>query len=138
MALPIVMLQQMFLRTSQKIQLGVLFGLVGVNIVCNILRTVYTIVRDLVVFPDQNAMWPILQITTAVILCSLPCYGSLLSRKKKQTIPSYTIESGSFAQTKLSGKSESFKPSDSFGSLDRPPMPIYKSSSTKVEVTTVY
>jgi hypothetical protein len=36
---------------------------------------------------DQNVIWTTLQITTAVVLCSLPCYGSLITSKPKQNTP---------------------------------------------------
>ncbi|KAJ4294994.1 hypothetical protein N0V90_007002 [Kalmusia sp. IMI 367209] len=55
--LPMMMLRQMFIRRSQKIQLTFLFGIVALNLATNILRTVYTIKRDLNTAPHLNAVW---------------------------------------------------------------------------------
>lgn len=84
-ALPFTMMSQIFLRRSQKIQLGCLFGLAGLNLATNILRTYYTVDRNLQRYAHLNAPWFILQGTLAVILCALPCYGSQITRKKPRT-----------------------------------------------------
>lgn len=134
MILPIMMIRGMFLRRARKIQIGILFGLVGVNLVTNVLRTIYTIIRDLKRFPQLNAAWVFLQITTAVIICALPCYGSLLSRKK-QTTPEITYGDGYTGSA--SKQSNSLKESDSLRSLNEKGQ-VGRLQITKVECTTVY
>lgn len=76
------MIAQSYLRRSNKIQLGCLFGLVGLNLATNILRTYYSIDPTMMHFAHLNAPWFTLQGTLAVIICALPRYGSQLTRKK--------------------------------------------------------
>lgn len=78
------MLRPLLMKTSQKIELGIIFCLVVVNMVLTILRTVYSIALDLQKFPDQNVLWCFLQVTMSVIVCTLPCYRGILSRKKRE------------------------------------------------------
>jgi len=73
------MLRSMLTRTSQKVGLAFVFGLVGIDIVFDILRTVYTASLDLANFPDKNTLWVILEPTIAVVVCALPCYRGFLS-----------------------------------------------------------
>lgn len=123
--LPIMMLRRMYLKLYLKLQLGFLFGIVAINLATNVLRTVFTINRDLKQFSHLNASWVFFQITTAVIICSLPCYGSLLTYKKKNPTQLVgTPASGS----KFSKGSGSLKTADSQDS-------IYK--HTKVETTAI-
>ncbi|KAF1965638.1 hypothetical protein BU23DRAFT_488835, partial [Bimuria novae-zelandiae CBS 107.79] len=82
--MPLMMLQQLFLCRAQKIQLAVMFGLVGVNLATNIVRTYFTVDRELQLSPHLNAPFFILQGSLAVIICALPCYGSQVTRKKKK------------------------------------------------------
>jgi hypothetical protein len=42
-------------------------------------------------FPFENNMWCHLQITTAVIVCALPCYGALLSHRKRPSFPELQV-----------------------------------------------
>ena len=81
-ALPLAMLRPLLMRTSQKLELAIIFCLVIVNMVMTILRTAYSINVNLAKFPDQNILWCFLQPTVAVIVCALPCYRGILSRKK--------------------------------------------------------
>lgn len=84
--LPISMLKPLLMKTSQKIELAIIFSLVLVNMVLTILRTVYSIDVDLMKFPDQNVLWYFLQVTISVIVCALPCYRGLLARKRGSSI----------------------------------------------------
>jgi hypothetical protein len=61
-----------------KISVGLIFGLVLINIVFELLRTLYALNGDAAKYPDQYDMWCALQITSAVIVCALPCFGGLL------------------------------------------------------------
>ncbi|KAF2439328.1 hypothetical protein P171DRAFT_436025 [Karstenula rhodostoma CBS 690.94] len=80
--LPLAMLRPLLMRTAQKLELAFIFLLVAVNMVLTILRTVYSIDVDLARFPDQNVLWCFLQASGAVIVCALPCYRGILTRKK--------------------------------------------------------
>lgn len=84
--LPISMLRPLLMSTSQKIELAIIFSLVLVNMAMTILRTVYSIEVDLMKFPDQNVLWYFLQVTLSVIVCALPCYRGMLSRKRNGSL----------------------------------------------------
>lgn len=83
MALPIVMLRPLHMRWSQKAGLGLIFGLVFINIVLEVLRTVLTIVVDFENFRGYGVVCFILQATLAVITCALPCYRGLVIKKSR-------------------------------------------------------
>ncbi|KAF2683006.1 hypothetical protein K458DRAFT_340881 [Lentithecium fluviatile CBS 122367] len=85
-ALPCTMLKPLLMKTSQKIELAIIFCLVVVNMVLTILRTVYSIDVDLMKFPDQNVLWYFLQVTITVIVCALPCYRGMLCRKRNGSL----------------------------------------------------
>jgi hypothetical protein len=87
MLLPIAMLRSSIMHTSQKVGLAAVFGLVTIDIIFDILRTVYTASMDLANFPDQNTLWALLEPTIAVIVCALPCYRGFLSRRRKTSLP---------------------------------------------------
>lgn len=74
------------MRTAQKLELAIIFLLVAINMVLTILRTVYSIDVDLARFPDQNTLWCFLQATGAVIVCAMPCYRGILTRKKPDSL----------------------------------------------------
>jgi hypothetical protein len=80
--LPIVQLRPLLMKISQKIELGIIFSLVLVNMALTILRTVYSVDRELEKYPDQNVLWYFLQTTISVIVCALPCYRGMLSRHR--------------------------------------------------------
>jgi hypothetical protein len=125
------MLSRTFIRRAHKIQLSILFGLVSLNLATNVLRTLYTINRDLKRYPNLNAIWTNLQITTAVMLCALPCYGSLFSRKKQQVTPNnVTFGSGG---VQYSGQSKTrLRPSGSLDSM------YHDKDTVEVEVDSMY
>lgn len=81
------MLKRMHMSTQKTLGVAICFGLVIINVVFEILRTVNTLSEDREKFPDGNVSWCFLQISTAVIICALPCYGGLFSRKKKSGTP---------------------------------------------------
>jgi hypothetical protein len=80
------MLRPLLMRTAQKLELAIIFLLVAVNMVLTILRTVYSIDVDLARFPDQNVLWYFLQATGSVIVCALPCYRGVLTRKNPASL----------------------------------------------------
>lgn len=85
-ALPLAMLKPLLMRTSQKIELAIIFSLGGINMLLTILRTVYSLDVVLAKFPDQNLLWCFLQATVAVIVCALPCYRGILKRNKSDSM----------------------------------------------------
>jgi hypothetical protein len=80
------MLKPLLMRTSQKLELAIIFSLVFVNMVMTILRTVYSVDVELARFPDQNVLWCFLQPTAAVIVCAMPCYRGMLTRKRPSSM----------------------------------------------------
>lgn len=83
MALPIAMLRPLRMRIAQKVALGVIFGLVLINMVFEVLRTILVIAVDLQRFQGHGVLCFILQATMTVIVCTLPCYRGLLLKRKK-------------------------------------------------------
>lgn len=74
------------MRTSQKLELAVIFLFVAVNMVLTILRTVYNLNVDLQRFPDQGLLFFFMQASGSVIVCALPCYRGILTRKKSTSL----------------------------------------------------
>ena len=80
------MLKPLLMRTAQKLELAIIFSLVAVNVVMTLLRTVYSVDVQLAKFPDQNILWCFLQPTAAVIVCAMPCYRGILTRKRPNSL----------------------------------------------------
>lgn len=92
------MLKPLLMRVSQKLELAIIFSLVIINMVMTILRTVYSVDIQLSRFPDQNILWCFLQPTVAVIVCALPCYRGMLTRKRTEALrQSQTSSEAEFA-----------------------------------------
>ncbi|CAI6228983.1 unnamed protein product [Periconia digitata] len=85
--IPLIMLRGTLMPLSTKIQLGLLFGLVSINLATNVLRALYTINTYLTDHKFLNALWPVLQCSTAVMICALPSYGRFLHFRKYHTEP---------------------------------------------------
>jgi hypothetical protein len=100
--LPIVMLVPMLMHSSQKFGLALVFSLVAIDIAFDILRTVYTTSVYFSQFPDQNAMWAILEPTIAVMVCALPVYRGLLSWHKPANSPTALGDYSSSDSSKFS------------------------------------
>lgn len=83
MALPLGMLRSLHMARSQKIGLAAIFTIVVIDIVFDILRTVYTASAYLSQFPDANAVWALCEPSVAVMVCALPSYRGLLSRHNR-------------------------------------------------------
>ncbi|TAQ87319.1 hypothetical protein B7494_g4369 [Chlorociboria aeruginascens] len=90
MALPLGMLREIRISIAQKLGLAGIAGLVIIDIVFDILRTVYTVGDYADSFPNANAVWALLEPTIAVMVCALPTYRSLLSKQKP--VPSTTYD----------------------------------------------
>jgi len=91
MALPLWMIYQLKLRTAHKIGLAFVFALAFVDIVFDILRTIYTVNGGALAL---DTLWDILEPTIAVIISCLPTYCVLLkSTKEPQPASTYaTLE----------------------------------------------
>ncbi len=87
------MLKSMRLRTSQKLGIALVFALVTIDILLDILRTVYTASLNFATFPDHNILWVLLEPTIAVMVCALPCYRGLLSKKPTRSSVPWNNES---------------------------------------------
>jgi hypothetical protein len=84
MALPVFMVTTRMLQLQRSAKLGLIFifSLVLVDIAFDITRTVYSLSDDLIHRTNHTALWSFLEPTIAVIVCALPCYKSLLTRKR--------------------------------------------------------
>ena len=63
-----------------------------IDIIFDILRTVWTLIGDLSNFPDANIFWAFCEPTVAVMVCALPSYRELLSKrpqhyKRSESVP---------------------------------------------------
>jgi len=89
MLLPLWMLRNIQISRGKKIGLASIAGLVIIDILFDILRTVYTIGSYAANFPNANSVWALCEPTIAVIICALPTYRALLSRNKPEQSTSY-------------------------------------------------
>jgi hypothetical protein len=112
MIVPIAMLKPLLMKLSQKLELSIIFGLVTVNIVLTVLRTVYSVDLDFANFPDRNVVWCFLQVTLSVIVCALPCYRGTLMRTKNGWLKNFSrfgsrdSETGGFWQRYFTSSGE--------------------------------
>lgn len=83
------MLKSLQMVRSQKIGLTAIFAIVAIDIVFDILQTVYTVSSYLSQFPDANAVWALCELTSAVMVCVLPSYRALLSKQHRQSLALY-------------------------------------------------
>lgn len=74
---------------SQKVGLTAIFAIVAIDIVFDILRTVYTASSYLSQFPDANAVWALCEPAIAVMICALPSYRGLLPRQSPTSSTPY-------------------------------------------------
>jgi hypothetical protein len=86
MALPIIMLRKLNMKTREKIGLFVVFGLVLINVCFVILRTNFTLSTMHRKDSDQNTLWASLDPIVAVMVCTLPCYRRLFSSDRARPI----------------------------------------------------
>ena len=86
MALPLYMLKGLQIPKAQKITLAGMFCLVCIDIIFDILRTVYTVNGGAVALAT---IWDILEAEVAVIISCLPTYRALLKTARKRDASSY-------------------------------------------------
>ncbi|KAF5875879.1 uncharacterized protein Bfra_002275 [Botrytis fragariae] len=87
--LPLGMLRAMHMPTSRKLGVAAIAGLVIIDILFDVLRTIYTEGSYTNPFPNANAVWALCEPTIAVMVCALPPYRTLLFRKKIEPSTSY-------------------------------------------------
>jgi hypothetical protein len=107
MILPLWMLRDLHITTAQKLGLSVTVSLVVIDIMFDILRTIYTVGAYAASFPNANAVWDLCEPTIAVMVCALPTYRTLLHRKKPAPSTSYQNLGPSERSTRGTGKSDS-------------------------------
>ena len=83
------MLRSLRIVKSQKLGLAAIFAIVIIDIVLDILRTVYTNSAILNQYFDLNAAWDLCEPNIAVIVCSLPSYRMLLAKKSSESAVQY-------------------------------------------------
>ena len=98
-ALPLAMLRDLRVRPTQKWALVAVFVLALIDVVFDVLRTVYAVQGTAVAL---HTLWDILEPTIGVMVCALPAYRALLSWERT---------SGSRDQQRRSAKSSSWPPS---------------------------
>lgn len=99
MALPMMMLRTLKMRTREKIGLGMIFALVLVDVAFAILRVLFTVKFVHTKFPIRNTLWSSLDPIIAVMVCALPCYRCLLSPDRTKPIirtPNLSFDSSAF------------------------------------------
>jgi len=112
MALPIVMIRNLQMRTREKIGLGVIFALVLINVAFAVLRVVFTTQSVFRKDSDMNTLWTSLDPIVAVLVCTLPCYRNLIlaSRTASVTRTTSSFSSSQFGSMfKKSSSSRSKK-----------------------------
>ncbi|KAF2111195.1 hypothetical protein BDV96DRAFT_582732 [Lophiotrema nucula] len=102
--LPLTMLRSLQMRMREKIGLAFIFGLVLIDIAFAILRVVFTITETFKSVPDRNTLWSSLDPIVAVMVCTLPCYRSVLSFDR--TKPIIRTPHVSFHSSNLTGPSK--------------------------------
>jgi len=86
MALPIVMLRKLKMRTREKIGLCIVFALVLIDVCFAILRVVFTLSAVFSKAQDENTLWTSLDPIISVLVCTLPCYRNLISADRAKSI----------------------------------------------------
>jgi hypothetical protein len=86
------MLKSLQIPKAQKLGLAAIFIIVVIDIVFDILRSVYTASSYLSNFPDANAVWALCEPTIAVMICTLPSYRVLFSKQHRFSKPSQSSD----------------------------------------------
>lgn len=92
MLLPLGMLWNLPITTGKKLGVAAIAALVVVDILFDILRTVYTL--GSYANPNVNAIWALCEPTIAVMICALPTYRSLLPRGRPVSSSTYPSRRG--------------------------------------------
>lgn len=104
MMLPLAMIRKLRMRLQEKIVLALVFGLVLVDISFATLSFVYfmaSLESEALETKLWNALWANLDPIVAVLVCTLPCYRSVVSPKRTQPISDNAISS--YSSSKFSG-----------------------------------
>ncbi|KAM0130951.1 hypothetical protein ACHAQE_005252 [Botrytis cinerea] len=107
MLLPLGMLRAMHMPTSRKLGVAAIAGLVVIDILFDVLRTIYTVGSYTSSFPNANAVWALCEPTIAVMVCALPPYRTLLFRKKIEPSTSYQGMHGTRSTRKTKSRNTS-------------------------------
>ncbi|TGO14303.1 hypothetical protein BTUL_0055g00530 [Botrytis tulipae] len=89
MTLPLGMLRAMHMPTSRKLGVAAIAGLVIIDILFDVLRTIYTVGSYTSTFPNGNAVWALCEPTIAVMVCALPPIEHCFFEKKIDPSTSY-------------------------------------------------
>lgn len=96
--IPIAMVHSgmLALRRSQKVGLMVIFALVLIDIVFDIVRTVYALDTYLSLKTNLNGVWTVCEPIIAVMVCAMPHYRSILCPKGRNAA---TADQAGFSAT---------------------------------------
>jgi hypothetical protein len=89
MLLPLGMLHDLHITTGKKLGVAAIAALVVIDILFDILRTIYTIGSYAANFPNANAVWALCEPTIAVMICALPTYRSVLPNHRPAPSSTY-------------------------------------------------
>ncbi|MCJ1389046.1 hypothetical protein MMC18_001900 [Xylographa bjoerkii] len=117
MALPLWMLKGLRISRAQKIGLAAIFLIAFIDILFDILRTIYTVNGGAV---GLDTTFDILEPTIAVIISTLPTYRALfMTRKRSETGSSFgNIETSNFSSNTKSAKLDRYELSPSETGFD--------------------
>jgi hypothetical protein len=139
MALPIIMLRKLTMKTREKIGLCVIFALVLIDVCFAILRVVFTLATIFSKAMDENTLWASLDPIIAVLVCTLPCYRKMISADRAMSIirtANLSFDSNRFASIfkmvsiddkKSTSRSTEMDEFSRHGSTDR--LPPYETTS---------
>ncbi|KAF2873032.1 hypothetical protein BDV95DRAFT_365353 [Massariosphaeria phaeospora] len=86
MVLPLLMTSRLLkLGFREKVALIFVFGLVLIDVAFDVVRTTYSLSPDLSVGTNLSVLWTYMEPTVAVIVCALPHYKALISRKNEES-----------------------------------------------------
>ncbi|KAK6593133.1 hypothetical protein ACHAPC_004623 [Botrytis cinerea] len=89
MALPLWMLKGLQMKTGQKIGLAVIFLIATIDVVFDILRTIYTVDGGAIAL---DTLWDILEPTITVMISALPSYRTLFGDRRKKSTSYKTLD----------------------------------------------
>jgi hypothetical protein len=74
------MIRKLYIKTSEKIGLGIIFALVLLDITFEVLRIIFTVSFAFTKYPDRNVLWATLDPLISIMVCALPCYRGVCAR----------------------------------------------------------
>ena len=96
---PIIMIRKLYIKTSEKVGLGIIFALAILDVAFEILRVVFSVSFALTKYPDRNLLWATLDPLISVMVCALPCYRGVLTRGWVRT----AVDNLSYDSSKFKG-----------------------------------